>query len=113
MQRLAVGVGVCGVHQAVFNAEGLMQNLSGRGQTVGGTTAVADHFVFCRVVIAVINAHHNSDVIIFGRCGNNDAFCSAPGDVNFRFGFFSKEAGSFNNDINAHRAPRNCSGIPF
>lgn len=59
VQRLAVGVGMGGVHQTMLNTEMLVQNLRGRCQTVGGAATVADDKVFIRRVEMIVNAHHD------------------------------------------------------
>lgn len=59
VQRLAVGVGMGGVHETMFNTEMLVQDLCSRCKTIGGAASVADHVVFIRGVKALINAHHN------------------------------------------------------
>lgn len=59
VQRLAVGIGVGGIHQTMLNAEMLVQNLCGRCQTVSGAATVADDKVFIRGVEVIVNAHHD------------------------------------------------------
>ncbi len=59
VQRPAVGVGMGGVHETMFNTEMLVQDLCSRCKTIGGAASVADHVVFIRGVKALINAHHN------------------------------------------------------
>ncbi len=48
VQRLAVGVGMGGVHETMFNTEMLVQDLRSRCKTIGGAASVADHVVFIR-----------------------------------------------------------------
>ena len=59
MQRLAVGISVGRVHQAMLDPKMLVQNLGGRRQTVGGAATVTDHVVLIRGVEAIVNAHHD------------------------------------------------------
>ncbi|MDU2602313.1 MAG: hypothetical protein E7C58_12630 [Serratia marcescens] len=111
MQRLAVGIGVSGVHQPVFDAERLMQHLRGGRQPVGGTAAVADHFMPRRIVELVVNPHDDGDVVVLGRRRDNHPLSAAVRDVHFRLGFIGKEARRFDHHVHAHAAPGDLGGI--
>ena len=113
MQRLAVGVGMRGVHQPVLNAKLLVQHLRRWRQTISGATPVADHKMLGRIVQRVVHAHHHRQIVIFSRGGNNDAFCAAARDMYRRFFTFGEEAGGFDYHLNASVFPRNVCRVTF
>ena len=69
---LVVGVGVNGVHVAALDAEVLQQHLGEGSQAVGGAGGVRDDVVHLGVVLVVVDAHDDGDVLVLGRAGNDD-----------------------------------------
>ena len=90
---LGSGVAVDGGHESLFHTESLFEkNMNKRGEAVGGAGSVGDDVVFCVVVLEMIDAHDNGDVLTFRRGGNNDL--GAPcGEMALSFICFSEEAG--------------------
>lgn len=113
VQRLAVGISVRGVHQAMLNTKLLMQDLSSRGQAVRGATPVAYYHVLSRIVLLVVNAHHHRQIVIFTRRGDDDALRPTVGDMHQRFFALGEETGRFNHHVNARIAPGNIRRIAF
>lgn len=105
MQRLAVGISVRGVHQAMLNTKLLMQNLCGRGQAVRSATPVAHHHMLSRIILLVVNAHHHRQIVILTRCRNDDALRTTVRDMHQRFFALGEETGRFNHHVNADIAP--------
>ena len=90
---LGCGVAVDGGHESFFHAKTLFkENVHEWGEAVGGAGSVGDDVMFCVVVLEMIDAHDNGDVLPFRRGGNNDlgAACS---EVALSFICFSEEAG--------------------
>src|SRR5206468_11634234 len=70
---LGGGVAVDGGHQAFFDAKTLLeQDVNKRGQTIGGTTGVGDDVVACGIVLVVVHAHDDGDVLRLGGGGDDD-----------------------------------------
>ena len=113
MQCLAIGVGVGGVHQAMFDTKMLMQNLRSRRQPVGGAATVADDNVFVWGIESVIHAHHDGQILVFTGGRDNHAFCATAVDMHRRLVAFGKEAGGFNDDVDLFLAPRNVGRVAF
>ena len=90
---LGCGVAVDGGHESFFHSKTLFkENVHEWGEAVGGAGSVGDDVMFCVVVLEMIDAHDNGDVLPFRRGGNNDlgAACS---EVALSFICFSEEAG--------------------
>jgi len=63
---LIVGVAVDRVHQALFDPEGVVEDLGHWRQAVGGAAGVADDRVLGRVVLALVDAEDDGDVLALG-----------------------------------------------
>ena len=90
---LGCGVAVDGGHESFFHTESLFEkNMNKRGEAVGGAGSVGDDVMFRVVVLEVIDAHDNGDVLAFRRGGDDDlgAACS---EMALSFICFSEEAG--------------------
>ena len=69
---LVVRVRVDRGHQAALDAEGVVDRLGHRGQAVRGAGRVGDHAVLGGVVVLVIDAHDDRDVLVLRRSGDDD-----------------------------------------
>jgi len=70
---LGGGVAVDGGHESFFHAESLFQeNVHEGGEAVGGAGSVGDDMMFRVVVLEMIDAHDDSDVLALGRGGDDD-----------------------------------------
>ena len=74
---LVVGIGVNGGHQALVDAEALVQYLDHRGNTVGGAGGIGDDLVPDRVVAIFIDTEDDGGVLILGRSGDNHLLSAA------------------------------------
>ena len=119
-----------GGHQAFFDAKTLLeQDVNKRGQTIGGTTGVGDDIVACGVVLVVVHAHDDGDVLRLGGGGDDDllrarqqvAMAGVSRDFNLlacarilllELRFAREEPGGFDHEFNAERLPRQISGRP-
>ena len=90
---LGGGVTVDGGHESFFHTESLFEkNMNKRGETVGRAGCIGDDVMFRGVVLEVIDAHDDGDVLAFGRRGNND-LGAACGEMALSLICFSEEAG--------------------
>ena len=70
---LGGGVGVDGGHEAFLEAEAFLeQHMDERRQAVGGAGGVGNDVVLGRIVLVVVHAHHDRDVLVLGRGGDDD-----------------------------------------
>src|SRR6185369_15117082 len=69
---LVVRVGVDGRHLALHDPEAVVQHLGHRGQAVRGAGGVGHDVVLRRVVLLVVHAHHDRDVLVLGGGGDDD-----------------------------------------
>jgi hypothetical protein len=77
-------------HQSFFDAKAFFQEDMHHGcETVRRATRVRDDVVFRRVVLLVVNAHNDRDVIVFRRRGNDHLLRSGL-DMAARFSRFSE-----------------------
>src|SRR5690606_207123 len=77
---LVVRVRVHRRHQALDDAEVLVEDLRQRRHAVGGAGGVGDDVVVRRVVLVVVHAHDEGDVLVLRRGGDDDLL-GAAGDV--------------------------------
>src|SRR5690606_34264893 len=68
---LVVGISMDSGHEALLNAEGIVDNLGHRCQAVGGAGGVGNHMVLLRIVEVFINSHDDGDVLFFSRSGDD------------------------------------------
>ena len=69
---LVVGVTVdCG-HDAADDAACFQDDLDHRRQAVGGATGVGEDVVLGRVVLVVVDAEHDGEVLVGGGRGDDD-----------------------------------------
>src|SRR5690606_12319368 len=69
---LVVGVGVHRGHQTLDDAEVLHQGLRHRRHAVGGAGGVGQDVVVGRVVLVVVDAHDDRQVLALGGGGDDD-----------------------------------------
>ena len=101
---LVVGVGVNGVHVAALDAEVLQQHLGEGSQAVGGAGGVRDDVVHLGVVLVVVDAHDDGDVLVLGRAGNDDLL-GAGIQVLLRQLAGLEDAGGLHDDVDPQLAP--------
>ena len=90
---LGCGVTVDGGHESFFHSKTLFnENVHEWGETVGGAGRIGDDVMFRVVVLEMIDAHDDGDVLAFGRGGNDD-LGAACGKMALSFICFSEEAG--------------------
>ena len=99
-QVLVAGVGVDGRHQALDDAELVVEDLRHRGEAVGRARGVGDHRVLRGVVVALVDAHHDGDVLVLGGRRDDDLL-GATVDVGLRLGRVGEEAGRLDHDVDA------------
>ena len=105
---LGAGGGVNSGHQAVNNAELVVDNLGQRSQAVGGAGGVGND-VHVRGVLVLVNTH-NEHGSVLGRSGNNNLL-RAGLQVGFRLLHGGENAGGLHYVISAALAPGNVDGI--
>ncbi len=90
---LGGGVAVDGGHESFFHSKTLFQeNVHEGGEAVGGAGSVGDDVMLCVVVLEMIDAHDNGDVLAFRRGGDDD-FGATCSEMALSFICFSEEAG--------------------
>ena len=102
---LVIGVGVDRGHQALADAEGVVQHLGHRRDAVRRAGRVGDDVVLRGVVLVVVDAHHDRDVLAGGRRRDND-LPGAAGQMLGRVGSLREPAGRLDHHIHAEVAPR-------
>ena len=105
LQTLVTGVGVNGGHDAVLNAELVVQDLGQRSQAVGGAGSVGDDVVLRIVVVAVVDAHDEGAVNVLAGSGDDDLL-GAGLDVGLSLGSIGEQTGGLDGDVNAEILPR-------
>ena len=79
------------------------QHVHDRSQAIGRAARVADDVVPFGIVLVVVHAHHDGDVLAFARHGNDDLLRAAA-----RCPFASTasvNSRGFDHDIDAHSLP--------
>src|SRR5208283_4427524 len=69
--NLVVGVAVDGGHDAADDAECVVEHLDHGREAVGGATGVGEDVVLGRIVLVVVDAEHDGEVLVGGR-GRDD-----------------------------------------
>ena len=97
---LVVGVAVDSGHDAVGDAEGVVEDLDDGREAVGGAGSVGDDVVLGCVVLVVVDAEDEGDVLVGGGGGDDDLL---DGRAEVGLGLFGvgEEAGGFNDDLRA------------
>ena len=98
-----------GCHQAVFNAEFIVQNFGNRCQAVCGAGCVRNKLCTFNIRIGV-DAANEHRCIVFGRRGHDDVFCAGI-DVTLRFFFSQEQTGRFDDIVSLNFVPLQISRI--
>src|SRR5699024_6149146 len=106
---LGSGDRVHGGHQAVLDAEVVVQHLSDGGQAVGGAGSVGHEGHVGGVSVQVDAAHEHGGVVL-GRSGHNDLL-GAGVDVSLSLLLGQEQAGGLHNVLSLQLAPGNVSGV--
>ena len=104
LQVLVLGVGVDRRHQALDDAELVIEHLGHRAEAVRGARRVGDD-VLAAVVLVVVDAHHDGDVLVGGRGGDDDLL-GAGIEVALSLGARGEDTGGLDDDVHAQIAPR-------
>src|SRR6185437_4492905 len=107
---LVIGVAVDRGHDAAGDAEGIVEDLDDRCEAVGGAGGIGDDVVLRRVVLVVIDAEDDGDVLVAGR-GRDDHLFDGRAEVGLGLGGVGEEAGRFDNDLGAYAGPVELGGI--
>ena len=107
---LAHGVGVDGGHQAVADAEGIVEDLGHGSQTVGGTGGSGKHGMGGGIVDVVIDAHDDGGVGFLAGGRDHDLLGAALQVLGGVLAFF-QGAGGFHGDVDAEAGPFPLTGL--
>ena len=95
-------------HEAFVDAEAFFQqDVDHRGEAVRRAASVGDNVVLRRVILFVIDAHHNRDVLPLGRRGDDHL---ARAGAKMPFGLFrlGEQPGRFDDVLHAQLLPGKC-----
>ncbi|ENN87327.1 hypothetical protein RHSP_26257 [Rhizobium freirei PRF 81] len=98
-RRLVAGVGVDGRHEAVVDANGVVENLHDRHQAVRGAGSVGDDHVLAGELV-VVDAENDGQVGAVGRSRNDDAL-STGRQVGGGLVAGREDARAFHGDVDA------------
>ena len=107
---LVVGVAVHGRHEAVLEPEVIHHDLDDGNEAVGGAGGVRDDVVLGGIVLLVIHAHADRDVLTLGGRRNHDLF-GAGGEVLRRAFLVRKAARAFEHELYAEILPGELLGF--
>ncbi len=98
-RRLVTGVGVDRGHEAVVDANGVVERLDDRNQAVGRAGGVRDDQVVLGQLV-VVDAEDDREVGAIGRSRNDDALGAS---LQVQGGLFTRgeDAGAFHGDVDA------------
>src|SRR6266487_1003486 len=105
-----VVVRVDGVHQAALDAECIIQDLGGWGQTVCCAGCVRDNGMFGWIVYIFVDTQHDREIFALGGSGDNYFFRAAL-QVCGGFAGIGEEAGGLDNDVGTKVRPGDLRGI--
>ena len=105
------GDGVHGGHQAVLDAETVVQDLGDGGEAVRRAGRVGNDFVFAGQLV-VVDAVNDRQIGAFGRSGLQNAF-RAGFQMDFRFFGVREDARAFVHDVDVHFFPGQVVRIAF
>ena len=108
--NLIAGVAVDGGHDAADDAACFQDDLDDGRQAVGGAAGVGDDIVLGCVVLVLVDAQHDSQVLVGGRSGDDDLL-HGRAEVSLGLGCVSKVAGGLNDDLCADGSPVQLGGI--
>jgi hypothetical protein len=104
LQVLVLRVGVDGGHQTLLDGEGVVQDLGHRRQAVGGAGGVGDDRVLGRVVVAVVDAHDDGEVLVLRRGGDDDLLRAVVG-VHLGLGGVGEQTRRLQDHVHTEVAP--------
>ena len=112
LEPLIARVGMDGVHESAFDAEGLVEHLGQRREAVRRATRIRDYLVrvFQRVVV---HAHHDQRVHVVFRRHAEQNLLRAGLDVQHALLLRAKDARTFQDEVDFLRAPLELGGVPF
>eukprot|EP00906_Rhabdomonas_costata_P017046 RCo024528 len=109
---LGRSVGVDGGHQALLDAQALLQqHVHHGGKAVGGAGRVGDNVVGLGVVLLVVHTHHNGLHVALPR-GRDHHLLGASLQVALRSGGVREQPRGLHHDVHAVLRPRQVSGVP-
>ena len=107
---LVVGVGVNRGHQALLDAEGLVQDLGHRSQAVGGARGVG-HDLHAGIQDMIVDAHHEGRVeLVLRRSAQHDPIGTRV-DVFLEFLAAGEEARRLQRDLASQALPGEIGGV--
>ena len=109
-RRLVAGIGVDRRHEALLDADEIVQHLGDGGQAVGRARRVRDDDVVLGQLV-VIDAVDDGQIGAVGRRRDEHAF-GAGLEVGRRLVLRREDTRAFQRDIDAHRLVRQLGGIP-
>ena len=89
-----------------------MKNLGDRGEAIRGAACVRDDVVLRRIVLVLVDAENDGDVLILCWSRNDDFFDTVVAVVDSE-SRVSEESGGFDDDVNASGVPRNVCRVLF
>ena len=104
-EHLVAGVGVDRRHQALLDAERVVEHLDHRHEAVRRAAGVGDDLVLLGVEVGVVDAHHERAVGAGGR-GRDDDERGAGVEVGGGLVAGGEEAGRLDDEVDAEVAPR-------
>ncbi len=107
---LVVGIGVNGVHEAALDAELLQEHLGHGSQAVRRAGSVRDDVVLVLVVQAVVDAHHDGDVLALRGAGDDDLLRAGLDVLGGQLAGL-EDAGGLDDDVDAELAPGQVLGL--
>jgi len=109
---LVIRIGMHRRHQTLLNAEGLMNGLRQRSQTVGRAARIGyKGHIFGQLLFIHAADNHRLDFIFGGNSQNHffGAGLNVVAVAAFRRFLSRENAGRFNNNVHPHRLPRQVS----
>ncbi|SCJ36920.1 Uncharacterised protein [uncultured Clostridium sp.] len=97
-----------GGHQAVLDAEGVVEDLGDGGQAVGGAGGVG-HKGHAGIIGCIVDAHDEHGGVVLGRSGHNDLLGTGV-DVSLGLLLGEEETGGLHHVLRADLAPGDLGG---
>ena len=103
-------VAVNGGHEPFLNPEAFIEeNMNNRCQAVGGAAGVGDDAVLGDIEFVIVDPHHDRDVLILGRCGDDDLLGTRC-DMALCFLSFREKSRGLDHHVHAEILPRKSRG---
>ena len=109
---LVVGIRVNRRHQAMLDAEVIVEHLHHGGEAIGSAGGVGDDVMVLGIVHPIINAHHQGQVLAFGRRRDNHFAGTALQMARSLIGI-REDASRLYDQVNTHLRPWNLGRISF